>query len=574
MGIDTDIINVWIPKNLDKDAVPWDLLTFKPLTRPRARNECIFIDLSERIRKVSAYLKHTRKSNMASISDICDYFYQLIVRNVKDRFGVVVSIDNKRYVPPEKKEEQQDRKESSQTQGLYPYPSDYTTLEHIPGGMIDPDRLAISTDRLLQDFIAHFIAYMTSRQPYNETIIIDCRSNDPPTHLIAQSTNHRLEPTWLNKIGESEMRVFWWLQTLHRAFPFITPSITPVIAMKDTDALPLALNYLSYLEHDLHQSLPSNILWVRDETNDVYKTIPDPIRGLDLVVFYRALQDGHVDIFRHLRDRKQRVEGFVTGCIKCSCDYYKKKLLTHKFGVEPIFQAVLYTYKSTPTLVFDQTMVIRFVYSIYATKTMTASELIQYKTRPYQWIIDQAHKSFNVSIEEEEEPTGLSEQEIEARRIEKARKLELRLYDQAIEWLIPQYGKGYILPNSHALIAATKKITFTDTYWKTTFRQQQPPPSLSPLIQTEPPHTPPVPSVSSVPRSPSPPPLIHPSIQPLHNIETIHNTALVPTTQSPPTQSMSLSDSLPALEGPVRKKRKPLVSLAERALAILPPPLT
>jgi hypothetical protein len=571
MGIDCAIINSWLPKNIDTEAVPWSTLTFKPLIMPRSRNECVFLDLSERMRKVSAYFKHARKTNLASISDMCEYFYQLIVRNAKDRFGAVVLLDNKQHVPPEKKEEQLDRKESSQSQGLYPYPFDYKLLDHIPGQLIDPDRLSISNNDLLQDFIAHLIAYMVSKQPYNETIIIDCRSTDPPTHLIAQSTNHRQEPTWRNEIGESEMRIFWWLQTLHRAFPFVAPSIIPIIAMKDTDAMPLSLQYLMYLEYDLKQPLPQNILWVKDETNDVYKTIENPIRGLDLVVFYRALQDGHVNVFRHLRDRKHRVEAFVMGCLLCSCDYYKKKLLTHKFGPEPILEAAYYTYRSEPPSTVDQRMVMRFIYSIYAVKVMKANELVQYKNRPHQWILENAYKSLQTYIEEDPEDSSRTEEQ----KREQERQKELRLYDQAIEWLIPQYGKGYILPNSQALIAATKKITFTESYWRSTFRQPHPPlPPSSPSIhsvQTEPENGSPVPLAPSEPTPTHPPS----SISHANNIETIHDTERVHTTPSTHIHVLTLSDNLPALERePPRKKHKPLVSLAERALAILPPPLT
>lgn len=518
MGIELELINDTLPNHVSTDEV-LSSMVFKPMSLTPTHQDCVFLDLSERIRKVGAYYSHSQNLTMVSPDMICSFFYDMIRKNAQDRFGVVIMLDNKQHVPPEKKEEQQGRVSSSQSQGLYPYPTTYTSLHDLPDQLIQPDRLGISNNSLLQDFISYFLQYMIARQPYPETIILDCRSNDPPVHLIANTTQYRYEEEWKNQVGESEMRIFWWLQTLHSSFfSHVISTIQPIINLKDSDVLPLSLNYLAYLEFELLQPdrIPARMLWIRDETNEAYKNNPNPIRGLDLVALYKAIRDGTFQPTRHLSNGIDRIRAFVTACILCGCDYYKKKLLTHFFNHNAILMAVCDAWKSSePQLSID--FIIRFVYSIYARKCMDSKDW-EYTTKPYRYISDRFSYERDGESEENEQ------------------RMKLYVYDRAIECLIPKFTKRYILPNSATLTSATTKILFTDRYWKTTFQIRLVPPSSSLSLQEAEP------------------------TQPIDDI---------PPALEPPTQP----DIIEIIEEQPKKK-KPKISIVDRYKEILPPPIT
>lgn len=453
MGIDKKIINEWLPAHIHTN-LPWSFHPLQVSTHPQlsqVSNQVVFLDLTERLRKIPPMSTFPNTSSqLVTVDYICQSLHNLVTKWATGRPYVFILLDKKGCVPIEKKQTQDKRKKASQQQNIHPYPP-HTPLSGIQTS-IDPSRLAISWHVVLQ-FVDYWLLYMKRRQPYPNHIVFDCEEDQAPLLLVPNTTTSERRLEWYNEIGESEMRIFWFIKKLQSS----SPSFIPVLCITDTDCVPIGLRYLCATPQHSH---PLTILWFRGDSHKVYKN-PKHVRGMDLVALYKALMNGRVDIFKELPlDQYQnRVYAFIMSCAFNDTDYTDKKDLSHMFGIDAICKAVCDSWSLLQTGIVDHS-VVRFVHSLYG-------ELIRVKqnSSTMGYLIVKNGSRF--------EPTTTE---------------FIKAYEQSRYWIethLRSYGskKRYIVPTFDTIVIAVKKARFTWTYWDIPFYHQ---PSSSSMVEMNP----------------------------------------------------------------------------------------
>jgi len=358
MGIDTEIPNEHLRKHTSaKNPYIWTFDPRSSITCPWLdihQDQMVYNDLSEKMRHIPRFNPITTPNPLLAA---IDYLYRFIVFYTNQKVAMVTLVlDKKKYVPKEKKLEQDRRREVAAKRHLQGYSPDTQLQDLVLSSSsssqdssvsfeFNPQRLMYSHSKLIQQFVNALQDYLIQQQPYLSDLLLDIQEDQDiplllPAHTLVQIPQLLLK----NQIGESEVRCVHFA----KIYAGLHPERIPVFTFRDTDVLPLTIRWLSDITP---QRAPPAILWIRDASTKQYKD-ENHIRGIDLQQLNLATSKGFIQNGLHLLPRPiDRLRAFVLGCIIGGTDYnIDKGVLCHQFGIDKIFQAIMQSWSrlSTP----------------------------------------------------------------------------------------------------------------------------------------------------------------------------------------------------------------------------------
>jgi hypothetical protein len=373
-------------------SVRW---TFKPIQGQMLSNDTyryLFFDLTERMYKIPKYCN--------TIESICYFLHNQLVSFItlmNPHPGMVLMLlDKRKYVPIEKKQEQDKRRKSSST-APYPPHTPLSSLENT----IDTTRLAISAS-VVSQFVDVFLNYITYHQPYLCDILCDLQEDQAPLYIRKglSSSHNEYSEFYNNQIGESEMRIFYYVHLFQQQHLHISQDtqyeITDILRSKglpddiirhrilsywgqsnvqyemyiaDSDCIPIGLQYLNQ-----HPSEHMTLLWIRDQTTKIYKD-PNHIRGVNITLLNQGLLEGKMTYIQEIQRPEMRPMAYILWCLLGGSDYFSKydmitqDGLLHYIGLDGILKSIsetlVYTHYSLGC--YDSKFIQYLLCSVYGT---------------------------------------------------------------------------------------------------------------------------------------------------------------------------------------------------------------
>jgi hypothetical protein len=331
-------------------------------------------------------INHLGLTTELTTDQCCEYFEKKIRKNQTVKYtppptpdvpvpevemrpvkAVLLLWDKSRFVPKEKKPEQEKRAQSNK---YTPYPPGCLL---IPQGIVDPsgiflkidaNRLAISGD-LFREFAAYLETYLIdlhTRLPFLATIYLNYdRGVGKPSEYILYSVRDRLEGVFpahaerssaADTIGEMDLVVNHYTAEFH--------GYNIRLYSEDGDHLPLLLSYLKRCENT-----PKQLWWILREH---HKKLPeghkrknpdDPanqLYAIDVLALNTAVRNGipsmaslrfPYDDLTEEEKGDERIDALHYICDANGTDYVEKKWLCHQFGWRDVVAA---TCKAWPEL--------------------------------------------------------------------------------------------------------------------------------------------------------------------------------------------------------------------------------
>jgi len=243
--------------------------------------------------------------------------YQLIAAQSEGVKRTYFLIDFKQYVPKEKQQTWDERKERS---SVKPYPKTFLFNDN---EMINVERLSASGEILRKALYQYILQHPPTE--LTTDVILDIDPQNGP--LCYPSGTQRKEwSAWnqrapgqesqasgLTLLGEPDVRQFYHMKRYPRG-RFVSVS-------EDGDQFPTTLGFL--MKCAANDTMPESFIWER------------PGKGGKPTMYYNMLQ-----LYYDLVKVKP-IHIWIFICINCGTDFLKKNLITDGFGMEVIARAVL-----------------------------------------------------------------------------------------------------------------------------------------------------------------------------------------------------------------------------------------